>query len=57
MNDLDDSVILGKSYYPENILIINERHRYAVFYELLELEPSKKLVNFICRKYRLNLGL
>lgn len=44
VNDLDDPVILGKSYYPENILITNEQDRYAIFDELLELEPVKRLI-------------
>ncbi len=46
LNDLDDPVILGKSYYPENIFITNEKDRYAVFDELLELEPVKRLIAF-----------
>ena len=47
VNDLDDPVIFGKSYYPENILITNESHRYAIFDELLQLEPVKNLLEFL----------
>ncbi|MDR0572879.1 MAG: DNA double-strand break repair nuclease NurA [Tannerella sp.] len=45
-NDLNDPVILGKSYFPQNILITNDFHRYAIFDELLTLEPVKKLLLF-----------
>ena len=44
MNDLDDPIILGKGYIPENILYTNDGHKLAVFDELLELEPVKKLI-------------
>lgn len=50
LNDTDDPVILGKSYYPKNILITNESHRYAVFDELLELEPVKEMLTFFTEK-------
>lgn len=50
VNDLDDPVILGKTYYPKNILITNEKDRYAVFNELLELEPVKKLLTFFAEE-------
>ncbi|MDE0471891.1 MAG: DNA double-strand break repair nuclease NurA [Ekhidna sp.] len=43
LNDLNDPVVLGKGYYPDNILITNDEHKSAVFDELLELEPVKKL--------------
>lgn len=43
LNELNDPVILGQRYYPENILITNDDHKSAVFDELLELEPVKKL--------------
>lgn len=39
LNDQNDPVILGKGYYPGNILITNDEHKSAVFDELLELEP------------------
>ncbi len=45
LNDLNDPIILGKSYYPDNILITNDEHKYAVFDELLEMEPVKNLLN------------
>ncbi|MBN1997276.1 DNA double-strand break repair nuclease NurA [candidate division KSB1 bacterium] len=46
LNEFDDPVILGKSYFPENILITNDEHRHAVFDELLELDPVKNLLKF-----------
>jgi len=45
LNDKDDPVILGKSYFPNNILITNQDHCYAIFDELLSLEPVQKLKN------------
>lgn len=50
VNNLEDPIILGKSYYPQNILITNEQDRHAVFDELLELEPVKKLLTFFAEK-------
>ena len=46
LNSLDDPIILGKSYFPNNILITNDEHRFAVFDELLELEPVKIMLKF-----------
>lgn len=46
MNTLDDPVILGQAYYPENILITNQVHLFAIYAELLELTPVKRLLAF-----------
>lgn len=46
MNDIEDPVILGKAYYPKNILITNEEHKFAIYEELLVLEPVKTLIEF-----------
>jgi len=46
MNNLDDPVILGQAYYPENILITNQDHLFAIYDELLELAPVKRLLAF-----------
>ena len=46
LNELEDPIILGKSYYPENILITNDEHKDAIFNELLSLEPVKQLLKF-----------
>lgn len=46
LNDLDDPIILGKSYYPNHILITSEQDNFAIFDELLTLEPVKNLINF-----------
>jgi hypothetical protein len=43
LNDKDDPVILGKNYFPNNILITNYEHCEAIFNELLSLEPVQKL--------------
>jgi len=45
LNSENDPVILGKGYFPENILITNDEHKLAVFNELLEFKPVKKLFN------------
>ncbi len=41
MNSLDDPVILGQAYYPNNVLITNQDHLSAIYDELLTLEPVK----------------
>jgi len=46
MNDLDDPIILGKAYYPDNILITKDDHRVAIYEELLNLEPVKQFLDF-----------
>jgi len=46
LNDKSDPVILGKRYYPKNILITNDQHRDAIYDELISLEPVKKLLEF-----------
>lgn len=46
LNDMGDPVILGKAYYPQNILISNEGHAEAILNELLDLEPVKRLLAF-----------
>lgn len=46
LNDLTDPIILGKGYYPENILITNDGHRDAIYDELMALEPVKKMLEF-----------
>ncbi|MBC8507743.1 MAG: hypothetical protein H8D34_22990 [Chloroflexi bacterium] len=46
MNDLDDPVILGKAYYPDNVLAANEDHLFAIYDELFTLEPVKYLMAF-----------
>jgi hypothetical protein len=46
MNELDDPVILGKAYHPENILVTNQAHLEAIYDELLTLKPVKRLIEF-----------
>jgi signal transduction histidine kinase len=46
MNSLDDPVILGQAYHPENILVTNEDHLNAIYDELLTLKPVKRLMEF-----------
>src|SRR3989338_4240152 len=50
MNDLSDPIILGKSYTPTNILVITREHLEAIYDELFELEPVKKLIEFLDAK-------
>ena len=50
MNSLDDPVILGKAYYPQNILITHQDHLIAIYNEFLTLEPVKNLLNFLNEK-------
>lgn len=46
LNTLNDPVILGQAYYPDNILVTNEEHYSAIYDELLTLVPVKKLLGF-----------
>jgi len=46
MNLLDDPVILGQAYYPENILVTHPEHLIAIYDELLTIEPVKRLLDF-----------
>ncbi|MCD6398537.1 MAG: DNA double-strand break repair nuclease NurA, partial [Candidatus Aenigmarchaeota archaeon] len=46
MNDTNEPLILGKAYYPQNILITNEDHLFAIYDELLNLQPIKDLIEF-----------
>jgi len=46
LNDDTDPMILGKRYYPENILITNDEHRDAIYDELVSLEPVRELLEF-----------
>jgi hypothetical protein len=46
LNELTDPVILGKGYYPQNILITNDDHKDAIYDELLEIEPVRKMLAF-----------
>ncbi|WP_337867766.1 DNA double-strand break repair nuclease NurA [Meiothermus sp.] len=46
VNQLDDPVILGKAYYPENILVAAPNDLLSIYDELLDLEPVKKLLSF-----------
>lgn len=51
MNLLDDPVILGKAYYPQNILITHQEHLNAIYHELLVLEPVQHLLDFLKKNY------
>ncbi len=46
MNSDDDPVILGKAYYPENILITNEEHLGSMYDEVLSMPVVKNLLDF-----------
>ncbi|MCD8739368.1 hypothetical protein LT679_02030 [Mucilaginibacter roseus] len=47
LNPENDSISLGKSYYPKNILITNEQHAHAVYDEMLALSPVKSFMDFL----------
>ncbi|MDZ4872462.1 MAG: hypothetical protein CLLPBCKN_001850 [Chroococcidiopsis cubana SAG 39.79] len=47
MNSLDDPIILGKAYYPQNILITRQDHLFAIYDEFLTLQPVKDLLEFL----------
>jgi len=46
VNSLEDPIILGKAYYPENILITNQDHLESIYDELLTLNPVANLLKF-----------
>jgi hypothetical protein len=47
MNDLIDPVVLGRAYFPNNILITNDEHKDAIYDELISLEPVQNLLRFL----------
>lgn len=47
LNDLDDPIILGKAYYPDNVLVTNEEHHYAIYDELLSIPPVQSFLQFL----------
>jgi hypothetical protein len=46
MNTLNDPIVLGQAYYPQNILVTNEDHLFAIYDEFLTLKPVKRLLDF-----------
>lgn len=46
MNGLDDPVVLGQAYYPENLLVTNQEQLEAIYDEMLALKPIKRLLEF-----------
>lgn len=46
MNDTDNPIMFGKAYSPQNMLITNEEHLFAIYDELLDLEPIKNIIEF-----------
>ena len=46
LNDIDDPVVLGQAYYPQNIVVTNQDHHFAIYDELLNLDPVKRLLDF-----------
>ncbi len=47
LNDLDDPVIHGKTYFPSKLMITSDNDREDIFDELLTLEPVKALLEFL----------
>ena len=46
LNTIDDPVILGQEYYPENIIVTNRDHHLAIYDEVLTLKPVERLIKF-----------
>ena len=46
LNNIDDPVVLGQAYYPQNIVVTNQDHHFAIYDELLNLAPVKRLLDF-----------
>ena len=47
LNNLNDPVILGQAYTPQNILITCDEHLFSIYDELLSLPPVKKFIEFL----------
>ncbi len=47
LNDFDDPVINGKTYFPSTLLISSDLDKEAIFDELLNLPPVKELFSFL----------
>lgn len=47
LNDLDDPVINGKTYFPNNLMMTSDNDREEIFNELLTLAPVKNLLKFL----------
>lgn len=47
LNNLNDPVILGQAYTPQNILITCDEHLFSIYDELLSLPPVKKFMEFL----------
>lgn len=47
LNDYDDPVINGKSYFPNKLMITSDTDKEDIFDELLTLEPVKKFLEFL----------
>jgi hypothetical protein len=47
MNNIDDPVILGQSYMPQNILITCDEHLLSIYDELLTLTPVKRFIEYL----------
>lgn len=46
MSDSDDPTVLGRAYYPHNVLVTRDEHLFAIYDELLSLKPVKQLLSF-----------
>ena len=46
LNTINDPVILGQAYYPENIIVTNWDHHLAIYDEALTLKPVERLLKF-----------
>ncbi len=46
LNDLNDALIKGKSYFPSRLMITSDRDKESIFDELLNLPPVRNLLAF-----------
>lgn len=56
MNNSDDPIILGKAYMPQKILILQEEHLFAMYDELLTLEPVRRFLDFLKASFKTRTG-
>lgn len=47
MNTIDDPIIFGQTYTPNNILITCDGHKLAIYDELLQLPSVEKFIKFL----------
>lgn len=46
VNVTDDPTLLGKIYFPKNVLVTSKEHLIAIYDELIQMEPVQNLISF-----------